>query len=429
MRETEYPRLGERVWRETLPNGLEVIVVRKPYHVRKYAFFAARYGGMDLRFQLEGRRRVTPAGVAHYLEHKLFESQDGNLMQEMGRSGVDPNAFTAEDMTAYYFSCTDGFYRHLGELLRFVTAPYFTRESVERERGIIAQEIRMTEDDPEWRAYEGMMRCLYGDGPAALPVVGTVESIQSITPQLLYDCHRAFYTPANMVLVCVGDVEPDRAAEIAMEILPAESGPVPAREVEKQNGFIPLRREAMLEMEVSMPQFMAGFKCPAHLTGETLLREGMIGDLACDALFGESSPLYTQLYGQGLINSSLGGGFDQLPGACQLYVGGDAREPRRVLDEILAEARRLGEQGIPEDFFRQIRRAAYGGMLRGLNSFEGIAGSLAEGRFDGYDYFRFPEIFGTVTKQDVEAFLREHITPEHAAISLVVPPPRGAAEV
>ncbi len=170
-----------------------------------------------------------------------------------------------------------------------------------------------------------------------------------------------------------------------------------------------------------MPLFLAGYKCSPQAGGEPLLRQSIIGDMACDVLFGESSPLYTRLYQEGVINSSLGGNFDMLPGASYLYVGGETKEPRRVFEEITAQAKRLGEGGISEEFYQQVRRASYGGMIRSLNSFENIAISLVDGRFRGYDAYRFPEVFETVTKADVEAFLREEVTAGHAAISLVEP--------
>ena len=176
-----------------------------------------------------------------------------------------------------------------------------------------------------------------------------------------------------------------------------------------------------------MPMFLGGYKCRSCRGGESLLRRSLIGDMACDVLFGDSSPLYARLYEEGAINGSLGGNFDIMPGASYLYVGGDARDPRRVFDEITAEARRLGEEGIDEAFYQQIRRAAYGQAIRSLNSFENIAVSLADGYFRGFDYYRFPEVFDTVGKADVEAFLREEIAPEHAALS-VIRPLDGAAE-
>ena len=195
----EYPKLGERVTRLRLHNGLEVVVVHKPYHAKRYAFFATRYGGMDLRFRLDGVWRDTPAGIAHYLEHKMFDTREGNALQELAKNGAVDNAFTSNAITGYYFECTEKFYESLRILLSFVSEPYFTQESVDKEQGIIAQEIRMIEDEPDWRVYANLMECLYASHPVRVPVAGSVESIKAITPQVLYDCHKAFYTPANKI--------------------------------------------------------------------------------------------------------------------------------------------------------------------------------------------------------------------------------------
>lgn len=421
MKATEYPRVGETLYRRKLPNGLEIITVSKPYHAKSYAFFAVRYGGMDLRFRRDGQWLDTPAGIAHYLEHKMFEMEDGNVMVDFARNGASDNAFTSNAITAYYFTSTANFYENLRILLRFVSTPYFTPESVAKEQGIIAQEIRETEDDPDWRVYANLMECLYRNSPVRIPVAGSVESIRHITSQTLYDCHKSFYTPSNMVLVCVGNVDPERIAEEAEAILPREGGPVIDRDYGEEESPSPVQAERTQTMEVSMPMFLAGYKCRFPGAGEAMLRESIIGDLACDALFGDSSPLYTRLYEEGVINGSLGGNFDMLPGASYVYVGGDTKEPRRVFDEITRQAGRLGREGIDEAFYQQIRRSAYGGMLRSLNSFENIAISMAEGYFRGFDYYRFPEVFDTVTKADVEAFLRENIAPERAALSLIQP--------
>ena len=421
MKMAEYPRLGETVFRQTLSNGLEVVTVHKPFHAKSYAFLAVRYGGMDLRFQTEGRWRETPAGIAHYLEHKMFDMASENVMQSFARNGASDNAFTSNAMTAYYFTSTAHFYENLRILLRFVSTPYFTQESVDKEQGIIAQEIQETEDDPDWRVYANLMERLYQDSPARVPVVGSLESIRQITPQTLYDCHKAFYTPSNMILVCVGNVDQARVAEEAEAILPREGGPAVIRDYGREDAAGPAGSEVSQAMEVSMPMFLAGYKCQAMDEGEGTLRQSIVGDLACDALFGDSSPLYTRLYEEGAVNSSLGGNFDMLPGAHYVYVGGDAKDPRQVFEEITRQARKLGEEGIGEDFYRQIRRAAYGGMLRSLNSFENIAVSIAEAYFRGFDYFRFPEVFDAVGKADVEAFLRENIAPEKSALSLIQP--------
>lgn len=421
----EYPRLGETVLHRQLANGLAIYVVPKPLYAKQYAYLAVRYGGMDMRFCLDGTWRDTPAGIAHYLEHKAFDTPTGDASQRLSQNGASDNAFTSSAVTAYYVECTEKFEENLRILLDFVSTPYFTTESVEKERGIISQEILMTEDDPEWRVYANMMDCLYRDSPAKIPVAGTLESIRRITPQTLYDCHRAFYTPGNMALVCVGNIDMDRIAAIAEEILPKTSGPTIARDYGREEDLSPARRDVRTAMEVSMPMFLAGYKCPPVNGGEDLLRQSIIGDLACDALFGDSSPLYNRLYEEGAINGSLGGNFDILPGAAYINVGGDAKDPWRIYREITAEAQRLATEGIEEDFFRQLRRASYGGMLRSLNSFENIAVSLAEGCFRGFDYFQFPEIFGSVTKADVERFLGENITEERAAISIITPMETG----
>ena len=417
----EYPRLGEKVFRQRLKNGLEVIVVSKPRHAKQYAFFATRYGGMDLRFQVNGVWQDTPAGIAHYLEHKMFDTEEGNALQELAKNGASENAFTSCSMTAYYLTCTEKFYENLRILLSFVSVPYFTQESVEKEQGIIAQEIRMVEDDPDWRVYANLMECLYQESPVRFPVAGTVESIRQITPQTLYDCHRAFYTPSNMVLVCVGDVDPERVAAEAEAILPGEAGEAVARDYGGQEGRTPAQRERWETMEVSMPMFLAGFKCRPQEMGELRLRQAITGAMACDALFGESSPLYTRLYEEGAINGSLGGNLDQVPGAAYLFVGGDAKDPAYVTGEIVRQAERLAREGIGEAFYQQIRRSAYGSMIRGLNSFEGIAIGMTNGRFGGYDYYRFPEVFDAITKADVEAFLRENVTGDCAALSAIRP--------
>ena len=210
MKKTYYERLGESVFRETLPNGLRVCVVPKDEYARSYAFFATRYGGMDTRFQLDGKWLDTPAGIAHYLEHKMFDTEDGNALQRLAQNGAEPNAFTSNALTGYYFDSTTHFADNLEILLSFVSIPYFTDESVAKEQGIIGQEIRMIEDNPDWQIYTRMMQSLYASSTARTSIAGTVESISHITAKTLYDCHKAFYTPSNMILTVVGNVDPVR---------------------------------------------------------------------------------------------------------------------------------------------------------------------------------------------------------------------------
>ncbi len=416
-----YPRIGEEVIWVTLDNGLPVCIVPKKGFSRKYALFATRYGGMDMRFRLNGQWLDTPAGIAHYLEHKMFDTEDGNALQELAMNGAEPNAFTSNAITCYYFDSTEKFYENLEILLSFVSVPYFTDESVEKEQGIIGQEIGMIEDNPEWQVYKQLMQSLYHTSPARTPVAGSVESIREITAQTLYDCHKAFYTPANMCLVVVGDVEPQQVLDIARRVLPKDSGELIERDYGEEEPTEAAQAYAEERMEVSMPSFLVGFKCPPQHGGEEQHRFAAIGELACDVLMGESSPLYARLYSQGLINGSFGAAFDILPGAAYAYAGGDSKDPKAVTEAILAEAQRLVREGVDEDYYKRIVNANFGAALRELNSFESIAVSMAEGRFQGYDPYRFPEIYDSITAADVLAFLRENVTRSHMALSVIAP--------
>lgn len=278
----------------------------------------------------------------------------------------------------------------------------------------------MIEDNPDWQIYARMLQALYQVSTARTSIAGTLESISHITAQTLYDCHRAFYTPSNMILTVVGNVDPVRVSDLARRVLPEESGPAVPRDYGDEPEAV-AKRETRLAMEVSSPQFLSGYKCRPVPEGEGRLRAMILGDLACDLLFGESSPLYQRLYSQGLINSSFGGAFELMPGTACLYAGGESKEPRTVAGELQKEADRLIRQGVDEDFFQRTLRASFGSSLRGLNSFENIAVSLTEGCFGGFDPFAFPQVFDSLTQEDVLAFLRDNVRPDRAALSEIVP--------
>ncbi|MCI2056091.1 MAG: insulinase family protein [Oscillibacter sp.] len=420
MKETFYERIGESALREVLPNGLMVCVVPKPDFANKYAFFATRYGGMDVRFQKDGAWLNTPAGIAHYLEHKMFDTKEGNALQELAKNGAEPNAFTSNAMTGYYFDSTDHFEENLKILLSFVSIPYFTDESVAKEQGIIGQEIRMIEDNPDWQIYNRMMHAMYQNNAGRISVAGSIESIKEITAQTLYDCHKAFYTPSNMILTVVGDVDPVHIVDLARSVLPREGGAVIPRDYGEEPAAVG-EKETTTKMEVSCPQFLVGYKCTPAQDGEDFLRRQLLGDFACDLLLGESSPLYLRLYEQGLINGTFGSSFEMLPGMAYLYAGGDSKDAKTVVAEIQKEVDRVIREGLDEAYYQQVRRASFGSMLRDLNSFENIAVSLTEGYFHGYDTLRFPQVFDTIEKEDVTAFLKENLTEEHTVLSQILP--------
>ncbi len=421
MIKQHYSRIGESLYRETLSNGLEVIIVPRANFAKSYAVFATRYGGMDMRFLQNGVWKDTPAGIAHYLEHKMFDTEEGNALQRLAQNGAEPNAFTGNGITAYYFDSTEHFMENLEILLSFVSVPYFTEESVEKERGIIAQEIRMIEDNPDWQVYMELMACLYERAPVRVPVAGTVESIAQITAETLYDCHKAFYAPSNMVLCVVGDVEPEEILSLAQKVLPKEPAPEIGRDYGEEEELTVRCKKREKEMDVSMPNFLVGYKCKPSPDKKPTLRDALIGDIAGDVLLSESTPLYERLYNEGLINGSFGGSFEAFPGAAFFYAGGESNDPEAVRRAITQEAQRLASEGIDEDFFQQIRKAEFGATLRSLNSFENVAVTLAENYFHGVDAFSFPEVFDTIRKEDIEEFLRQNIAEERCALSVVYP--------
>lgn len=424
MNERIFPGLGEKIYEDTLPNGLRIKVVPKRGFARSYAFFATDYGSMDTRFRLDGKDYVSPDGVAHYLEHKMFDMPDGNALQKMSQTGASPNAFTSYNITAYHFSCTSMFEENFRTLLQFVSQGYFTQESVEKERGIIAQEIKMYADNPASRVDENLFCAMYQNHPIRVPVAGTVESIQDITAQTLIDCHRAFYDPSNMVLCVVGDVDPRQIHDIALEILPKVPGGASERDYGEKEPAAPNQHTITQEMEVSMPMFSVGFKGAEVPKGPQRLRQEIIGDLAGEILCGESSRLYQEMYESGLIDPGFGVSYSLVRELSMLCLGGDSMDPQAVLDAVLEEAKRIVREGVDEALFLRLKRSAVGRRIRGLDSFEGLCYRLALSDFDGYDYFTFPELYESITAEDVRQLIAREVTPEQAVLSVILPKTR-----
>lgn len=419
---TNYTRIGETARWETLPNGLPVCIVPKKDFQRKYALFATRYGGMDMKFQLDGQWLDTPAGIAHYLEHKMFDTAEGNALQELAKNGAEPNAFTSNAITCYYFSSTEQFYENLKILLSFVSVPYFTDESVEKEQGIIGQEIGMIEDDPDWVVFMDLMQALYEKHPVRVSVAGSAESISHITAETLYACHKAFYDPSNMVLCVAGDVDPEKICQAAREILPERPGaPVARGDYGAQEPAEVCQPMIQREMEVSVPLFQLGFKGEAAPEGEGALRQQLLGELACEALLGNSGPLYARLYREGLVNRNFSYGYESYPGCAFLCAGGESKDPEGVRAAVAAEAERIAREGIDPELWERLKKSSYGNRVRALNSFEHICISQAQSFFQGCDFLRFPEVYDSLTREDAQAMIARWVTPERTALSVVRP--------
>ena len=420
MKKQYYDRLNETLYTCQMENGLTVQVVPRPGFSRKLAYFVTDFGSIHTDFLLEGKEINAPAGIAHFLEHKMFELPDRDVSAEFAALGANVNAFTSYDITAYYFSCTENFLPSLRLLLEFVSTPYFTEESVQRERGIIDQEIGMNEDSPE-RVFENLMGAMYRSHPIRVPILGSRESIRQITPELLETCHRAFYTPANMILCVVGDVDPQQVVETAREVLGEEKKEAGIKLRPWQEDMTCRQEAVSMQMEVAMPNFQLGFKCEAVGDGEAAIRQEVIGDLAAEALFGESSKLYLQMYEQGLIDSSFGGGFETVDGCALLTCGGDSDQPEAVRNAILARVEELIKTGISENDLLRMKRSALGRRIRDLDSFDSTCFRLCAYQLSDFDYFRFPGVYTDITGAQVCAFLEKVVKEARCALSVIEP--------
>lgn len=422
MKKTEYKALGETLFEEKLENGLRIYVLKKPGFLRSHAIFATRYGGADRRFRLGDTWLDTPAGVAHFLEHKMFDMPDGsNVLAELSARGASPNAFTSDGVTAYHFTCTQGFEDNLRTLLTYVSTPYYTEESVRKEQGIIAQEIRMIENSPYHRGYTDCMRCLYAHHPIRESVGGTVESIAEITPETLYNCHKVFYNPSNMVLCCVGDLDPEKVAAMARAILPAEGGEIPGRDYGEPETAFPAESRRECVMPVAAPLFFIGAKLLPPAEGKERLRQQLLAELSLDCLLGESSRFYTDLYARGLLNRNFGREVDFAAETRTVLIVGESREPETVMGALSAAVAEVACKGLDEAYFDRCKKARYGSELSAFDQFSTVASAMFRGAFDGWNLLDEFAVLEELTNEDAAAFLCENLTPERLAMAVVRP--------
>ncbi|MBQ3192605.1 MAG: insulinase family protein [Oscillospiraceae bacterium] len=422
MKKVYYPELDETLYTRVLENGLTVCVIPRQGFTKKLAYFVTDYGSIHTDFVLEGKVWKTPAGVAHYLEHKMFDLPGKrDVSTEFAAMGAMTNAFTSYDMTAYYFSCTENFDDCLRLLLEFVSTPYFTEESVEKERGIIDQEIGMNLDSPDSVIFDNLTRALFARHPIRVPILGTSETIREITPEILHACHRAFYTPGNMLLCVIGDVEPESVITIARDMLGDEKKEVGLKIRNWEEAMASLEPEVTASMEVAMPMFDLAFKCEGVGTGDAAIRTEMVADLAAEALFGESSELYLKLYEDGLIDTSFGGGFETIDGCAMLMCSGDSQNAPAVREAILAQAEKIAKEGIDSQHFLRMKRSALGRRIRSLDSFDATCFRVCAYHFSGFDYFRFPEIYRSIEAAEICGFLNRVVKQERSCLSVIEP--------
>ena len=421
MESKHFQRIGETVYSAELPNGLQLRVSPQEDFARSFAVFAVNYGGAMRRFSLSGREIDTPAGVAHFLEHKMFDMPDGNALSQLSANGASANAFTSSGMTAYHFESVQHFMDNLALLLRFVSTPYFTAESVQKEQGIIGQEVRMTEDDPAWRVYSDLMQSLYARNPIRDCVVGSIESIAQITPEILYDCHRAFYVPSNMALCVAGPASPNDVLSAAVDILSGDRAPVPRPDYGEAESAAPVSARHERAMAVSAPQFMFGAKVTPAGNGLPLLRQKLVAALSLRCIMGRSSPFYTELYAGGLLRNDFSCETDYSAGTATILCGGESASPEKVLEKLAVKVGDISRSGVSAADFERARRAEYGTRLRALDDFADICINMTEGVFGGYlpqDAF---ELLDGISADECAAFVAENLAADKLALATVNP--------
>ena len=418
--------LQEAVYWQELPSGLKVYVLPKKGYQKKYAVLATHFGSIDNCFSLEGEKDYVevPEGVAHFLEHKLFEDVEGDVFNRFATLGASPNAYTSFTQTAYLFSCTDNFHENLDLLLNFVQDPYFTEETVQKEQGIIGQEISMFEDNPQWKIFFNLLDALYQKHPVQVDIAGTVESISRITPETLYTCYRTFYHPANMALFVVGGgIDLDEVGKQVAENYASRDypslGEIKRHFPEEPEGVA--RQKVVQEMVVSEPIIYIGFKdeSPEGLKGKDKLRRELVTDLLMDIIFSPSEPLYNELYEEGLINEDFDAGYVLESNYAYTLLGGETRYPDKLYQRIMEALEKIKEEGFTEEQVRRHRRAKLGDFMRRFNSLEFIANNFLAYRFKGVDFFTYPEILKEIRVEEVNRRLEEHLCPEKHAVSII----------
>lgn len=412
----EFPRLQERYSETVLPNGLTIRVLHKPEFDKSYAILAVNYGSVDVDFTFRGKRHRVPDGVAHYLEHKMFDLPEGSAMDDFHAYGGNSNAFTGYDMTAYFVQSTEQAEENLRTLLHMVFTPCFSAQSVEKERGIIAEEIKMYADSAETQVYETLFAVMFPPHPICSTIAGSLESIGEITEETLQLCYDAFYQPGNMMLCVAGNLSPETVERIALQESPKAAAQAARSALPEE---IPLHcvRTAR-EMDVSAPSFMTGVRLPDAKPGD--VKTELACEIAAEILTGEASQCYQRLYESGLIDADFYCGYERIRSLASLSFGGESEEPDEVIAAIFDEAERLRREGIEEREFERLKRSTLGRRLRELDSFSATCSRICVYYFNETEYLDFLPALEALTPQDVLAQL-EFVTKDRACTSIVFP--------
>ena len=410
-------KLGIECVKTVLDSGLEIYVVERPEYSSAYALFGTKYGSIDTRFSRDGVNFIeVPEGIAHFLEHKLFESEDGDAFTRYAKTGAYANAYTSFDRTCYLFSCTSKFKENFEILLDFVQSPYFTAKTVQKEQGIIGQEIRMYEDSPSWRVMFNMLAAMYENHPVRIDIAGTVESIAKIDDKLLYDCYNTFYHPSNMFICVAGNIKTDDVIkQVCDSIKKNDSINIVRGTFEEKEGVIKHYTEQFLQ--VGQPLFCYGFKITSN---EPIMpvRDRIGFQLALDLLAGDNSDLFEKLINDGLVNDEFETEVFTGHGYTAILFSGESKNPEMVKAEINCEIDRMLKQGVDFELFEAVKRGMYGDAVKRFNNVEAIASQLSECAINGEKVFDDLEVLSNITLSEVMVYLNELKT-ENSVLSVV----------
>lgn len=422
----ECKQLGEKVYEYIHPSGLKLIFAPKPGYFEKYASFSVNYGSIDCKFKdLSGEIVTVPAGIAHFLEHKLFEQEDGSVMDKFASLGSNPNAFTSFTQTSYLFSCTDSFDENFKLLMNFVQNPYLTKESVEKEKSIIGQEINMYRDNPSWVTMMNFLNTLYFSNPIRNDIAGTIDSISKIDTELLYKCYNNYYRPSNMVISVAGDLDYNKVIQLVNDNISSKwvnmSAGVAQTIIDDEPALVK-EKNVRAKMDVFTPMFMFGFK--GDLTGVSpidIARHQIAMKILLEILFGRSSSFYEQLYNDGLINDSFYCGFESLRDFGFISFEGESNKPEAVVEAVLKHVSDVQKTGIDPTDFNRVLNNFRGSYIKRYNSVESICRQNTGNSFAGLDIYDYFDLYATIKINDVQSILEGSF--DEGKLSLTVTEP------
>ena len=419
-------KTGEVLYHKKHPSGLNIYIMPRKDYSKSYAIFGTKYGSVDSEFIVPNENEVTkvPDGIAHYLEHKLFDQPDGtNVFDSFSRFGGNANAFTSFNMTAYLFSSTSNFIENLKVLMDYVQKPYFTEQSVQKEQGIIGQEINMYKDNAGWQVFFNLLGCLYQNNPVKIDIAGTVESISKIDKDLLYKCYNTFYNLSNMTLFVTGDFDAEEILKVIEgSILNNNPFTEEIKRIYPDEPKEVASHKKEVNLSVAMPMFMIGFKDNnCGFGGEKLLKKKIETEILLKMLFSKSSPLYEKLYNSELINPTFASEFTPQIDYGYTAIEGESKDPQKVYDEVISYIDELSEKGLSEDDFIRAKKIIWGKYIRSYNDIEDFAHQFLSDSFINIDYFDYYDVYKSVTFEDVKKRFNEHFDKKYSALSIVNP--------